>query len=151
MPLGGFEVWTGDTSLDKIDYMVDLSLTTGTPGEPSISGAKESTADIGSVSGVLATGATYSFVIYTANDIPKDGYFVLTVPEAITVPTNYATAFTFSCLTGCDDSSASITHDYSTREMSFKNIYPTVSDYLANDGPVYFEINGWTNAENSNP
>jgi len=105
-------------------------------------------AAIGTFTGVLMTGVTYSFKIFSANDIPQDGYFVLTVPDDVGVPTTYATDFEIVCLSQCRDSAVSFDMDWATRELKILNTYPNQSDYAYAPGPIWFQVTGWTNPDN---
>lgn len=147
-PLQGWEIATTDHDLYKIDYGEYMTLTNSVTGTPSTSGDRITEANIGTFTGVLMTGVTYNFKIFSANDIPQNGYFVLTVPDAVGVPTTYATTFEIVCLSQCRDSAVSFDMDWTTRELKISNTYPQQSDYAYAPGPIWFQVTGWTNPDN---
>ena len=50
--------------------------------------------------GVLETNTQYQFSIQTVGDIPREGFFTLTIPAGVGVPANPAT-FALNCILGC--------------------------------------------------
>lgn len=75
-PLSGFIIYTGDTLWNIIEYADYPTLTNSLPATDA-NAFLESTAEITTLTGVSDTDSTYSFTVYTVNDIPKDAVITL--------------------------------------------------------------------------
>jgi hypothetical protein len=92
-----FVIFTADQYLNYVEYATYPTLTNSLPTSEAYS-VSPSVASIEGLTGVLESNILYKFEVYAAGDIPSEGYFTLTIPNGVGLPTNPATGLKFSCL-----------------------------------------------------
>jgi hypothetical protein len=146
-PFGGnqISIITGDSDYFYIEEAIyeDLTIRTSTPG--STSSFYTSEAEITSDTGVSEEDQTYKFTVYLKGDIPQNGYFTLTVPSEVGMPSGLASDLTVDCLSALSCDSIALTYTSSTREIKFAGAVSSASDYIIAPAPLVFTVRGFTN------
>lgn len=98
----------------------------------------------GSLDGIGVTGASYKFTLRRNNMIPAEGAIIITVPTAVTIPSNSASSLSFSCdATYCSSgSSATMAWTSSSRELKISGAFSS-SAMSENEKSLIFTISGW--------
>jgi len=89
----------------------------------------------------------YKFQIFTIGDIPSGGFFTLTIPTSIGVPSD-PTTMKFTCLLNCKNIGTK-TWAPTTRTLTFNSVYPTTNDYLYGNNQITFTLSPFTNPSTS--
>jgi len=74
-----------------------------------------------------------------------NGYWTMTVPTEVGMPTNGLTGLVVECELLCTESDFTLTYTESTRIIQFGGAIPSESDYKQAPSSIIFTIAGFTN------